>query len=103
MIPYTKYRTFQEDEQFRLPTRRHQHASFCVSLWRDLTSKHFPELHPAIHASRGQEPGARAELHGIDLPVVRVLQNRRQLQPGVTATPKKGAKTDQRSGRLTRR
>ena len=49
----------------------------CFSLWRDLTSEHLPELHPTIHASRGQEPGARAELHSVDLAVMRVLQDRR--------------------------
>ena len=49
----------------------------CFSLWRDLTSEHLPELHPAIHASRGQEPGAWAELHSVDLAVMRVLQDRR--------------------------
>lgn len=87
-IPDTKYCTFQEDEQFRLPTRHPQHASFCFSLWWDLTSKHFPELHPPIHASRGQEPGTWAELHSVDLPVMRVLQdNKRPLSNWVNCHP----------------
>lgn len=108
MIPHTKYCMFQEDEQFKDCLKQGQPdvtntAPFCFSLQRVLTSEHFPELHPPIHASRGQEPGTRTELHGIDLPIVSVLQDKCPVSNPTPVIPKKkGPNTDGHSGPLTK-
>lgn len=55
-------------------------AFSCTCHW-DLTSAHFPELNPPIHASCGQQPGAWAKLHGVDFPVMGILQDRQRFRP----------------------
>ena len=81
MGPYTEHCMFWEDERLK-------------DVFLSLTSKYLPELHPPIHASCGQQPGARTELHSIDLPVVSVLQDKPPASDLLTAiSQKKGPQT----------